>query len=326
MPTGTIPKIQLVESNQQQGVADFALFAYDRGSGQLVWNSGTMLAISSAKDIYFVGAGPIQSGSIRGGTNVFGIKIPQVSESHWPTAPRRTIHDGPSPSPRPPSANPPRSISTRSLPEPGSSLEPRALRPPGHLPERGPAEGERGPVRTEPPPVPDCPDPGTTDPVRVDPRDWIRDVPDFPKPGILFKDITPMLGHPEAFRAVIDRMTEAFASRSIDSAAAAAAGSSSALRWPCAGPGSCRSASPASSPTSPSGSNTSSNTAPTAWRIHSDAIGTGNACFVDDVLATGGNDRPCLPGPCRPDGRRGRRLRLRPRTVVPQRSEPPGAG
>jgi len=32
----------------------------------------------------------------------------------------------------------------------------------------------------------------------------IRDVPDFPKPGILFKDITPVLAHPEAMREVLD--------------------------------------------------------------------------------------------------------------------------
>ncbi len=32
----------------------------------------------------------------------------------------------------------------------------------------------------------------------------IRDVPDFPKPGILFKDITPVLANPEAFQKVID--------------------------------------------------------------------------------------------------------------------------
>ncbi len=32
----------------------------------------------------------------------------------------------------------------------------------------------------------------------------IRDVPDFPKPGILFKDITPVLGDPELFRAAVD--------------------------------------------------------------------------------------------------------------------------
>jgi adenine phosphoribosyltransferase len=32
---------------------------------------------------------------------------------------------------------------------------------------------------------------------------YIRDVPDFPKAGILFKDITPLLGHPEGLREVI---------------------------------------------------------------------------------------------------------------------------
>jgi len=36
----------------------------------------------------------------------------------------------------------------------------------------------------------------------------IRDVPDFPKPGILFKDITPMLGNAEAFEACIDLFAE----------------------------------------------------------------------------------------------------------------------
>lgn len=36
----------------------------------------------------------------------------------------------------------------------------------------------------------------------------IRDVPDFPKPGIMFKDITPVLEHPEAFKQAIELMTE----------------------------------------------------------------------------------------------------------------------
>jgi adenine phosphoribosyltransferase len=36
----------------------------------------------------------------------------------------------------------------------------------------------------------------------------IRDVPDFPKPGILFKDITPVLMHPAAFAEVVDEMAE----------------------------------------------------------------------------------------------------------------------
>ena len=32
----------------------------------------------------------------------------------------------------------------------------------------------------------------------MDLRSWIRDVPDFPKPGILFRDITPLLKDPRA--------------------------------------------------------------------------------------------------------------------------------
>jgi adenine phosphoribosyltransferase len=37
-------------------------------------------------------------------------------------------------------------------------------------------------------------------------RALIRDVPDFPHPGILFKDVTPLLGDAGAFRSVIDEM------------------------------------------------------------------------------------------------------------------------
>jgi adenine phosphoribosyltransferase len=38
---------------------------------------------------------------------------------------------------------------------------------------------------------------------------YIRDIPDFPKPGILFKDITPLLGDPAAFAFAVGRMEEA---------------------------------------------------------------------------------------------------------------------
>ncbi len=37
----------------------------------------------------------------------------------------------------------------------------------------------------------------------------IRDVPDFPEPGILFKDITPLLADPDGFRAVVTALAEA---------------------------------------------------------------------------------------------------------------------
>jgi adenine phosphoribosyltransferase len=42
----------------------------------------------------------------------------------------------------------------------------------------------------------------------LDIKSLIVDVPDFPKPGIVFKDITPVLAHPKAFAAVIDHFAE----------------------------------------------------------------------------------------------------------------------
>ena len=41
---------------------------------------------------------------------------------------------------------------------------------------------------------------------------FIRDIPDFPKPGILFKDITPLLGNPKAFYAAIDALAAHYGS------------------------------------------------------------------------------------------------------------------
>lgn len=43
----------------------------------------------------------------------------------------------------------------------------------------------------------------------------IRDIPDFPKPGIIFKDITPILTNPEAFKKVIDTLAERYADKNI---------------------------------------------------------------------------------------------------------------
>jgi adenine phosphoribosyltransferase len=40
----------------------------------------------------------------------------------------------------------------------------------------------------------------------MDLASFLRDVPDFPKPGILFKDITPMLASPEAMQAATDQL------------------------------------------------------------------------------------------------------------------------
>ena len=46
-------------------------------------------------------------------------------------------------------------------------------------------------------------------------RAAVRDVPDFPKPGILFKDITPILRDAVLFNDVVDHLTDSFANRDI---------------------------------------------------------------------------------------------------------------
>ena len=35
-------------------------------------------------------------------------------------------------------------------------------------------------------------------------ENYVADIPDYPEPGVIFKDITPLLADPEAFRAAID--------------------------------------------------------------------------------------------------------------------------
>jgi adenine phosphoribosyltransferase len=50
----------------------------------------------------------------------------------------------------------------------------------------------------------------------MDLKQFIRDVPDFPKPGIIFKDITTLLKEKEAFQHAIDLMAEHYKGKSID--------------------------------------------------------------------------------------------------------------
>ena len=47
-------------------------------------------------------------------------------------------------------------------------------------------------------------------------KDRIRDVPDFPNPGVGFKDITPLLGDPRAFSACIEALAGHFAGQRVD--------------------------------------------------------------------------------------------------------------
>jgi adenine phosphoribosyltransferase len=52
---------------------------------------------------------------------------------------------------------------------------------------------------------------------------YIRDIPDFPKPGILFKDITPLLAHPPVFRHAVEQLCDHYRGQQIDAVAAAEA-------------------------------------------------------------------------------------------------------
>jgi adenine phosphoribosyltransferase len=47
----------------------------------------------------------------------------------------------------------------------------------------------------------------------MDLRDYVRDIPDFPRPGIVFKDITPLLLDPNASHAALDALVDAARAR-----------------------------------------------------------------------------------------------------------------
>jgi adenine phosphoribosyltransferase len=65
--------------------------------------------------------------------------------------------------------------------------------------------------------------PETRYPILMDLRNYIRDIPDFPKPGIVFKDITPLLAEPKAFSHAMTLLAEHYRGVEIDAIAAAEA-------------------------------------------------------------------------------------------------------
>ncbi len=77
LPVGSaaIPEIALTKRTNQQAVCKIAVFAYDRMSGQPVWQSGNRKIASKAKDSWFLGAGPFQKGTIYDGTAFAGEKL-----------------------------------------------------------------------------------------------------------------------------------------------------------------------------------------------------------------------------------------------------------
>ena len=81
-------------------------------------------------------------------------------------------------------------------------------------------------------------------------EDTIRTIPDFPKPGILFRDVTTLFKNPEAFHQLISDMAEELKDKHVDVVVGPEArgfimGSALALHWARA---LCRRGSPASSP------------------------------------------------------------------------------
>lgn len=122
-------------------------------------------------------------------------------------------------------------------------------------------------------------------------KDYIRDIPDFPIPGILFRDITPLLAAPAAFAAAIDRLAERYQAESLDAIVAVesrgflfAAPLAQRLALPLLPvrkPGKLPAATLSVQYTLEYGANT--------LELHADAIAPGQrALIVDDLLATGG--------------------------------------
>lgn len=122
-------------------------------------------------------------------------------------------------------------------------------------------------------------------------RNVLRDVPDFPKPGILFRDITPLLLHPNLFLGATRAMADAFRSDHINRVlaiesrgflfGAPIAQELGAGLVPVRKPGKLPAASQRVEYALEYGTD--------ALEMHSDAIAPGDTVLiVDDLLATGG--------------------------------------
>src|SRR5438128_6886172 len=125
----------------------------------------------------------------------------------------------------------------------------------------------------------------------MDLAQYIRDIPDFPKPGIIFKDITPLLAEPRAFHQAIDLFAEHYRGRSIDAIAAAeargflfAAPLALALERPL-----IPLRKPGKLPHTTHSFRYELEYGSAELHVHTDAVASGaSVLLVDDVLATGG--------------------------------------
>jgi adenine phosphoribosyltransferase len=125
----------------------------------------------------------------------------------------------------------------------------------------------------------------------------VRDVPDFPEPGIVFKDIMPLLADPAAFREAVERLAEWAAPRQPDLILGAEArgfilGGALAHRLGC---GFCAARRPGKLPAKTISATYALEYGENALEVHADAFTNGARVLVhDDVLATGGTVRAIL--------------------------------
>lgn len=122
-------------------------------------------------------------------------------------------------------------------------------------------------------------------------NDYIRDIPDFPKEGIIFKDISPLLGDAAALKASIDQLAEKLAGKQIDAVAGVEArgfifGPLLAQRL---GVGFVPVRKPGKLPAETVSKSYDLEYGQATIEIHTDAIKPGaRVLVVDDLLATGG--------------------------------------
>ena len=119
----------------------------------------------------------------------------------------------------------------------------------------------------------------------------IRDVPDWPEPGVTFKDITPLLADPRAFAHVIDRLAEPHVGRGITKVVGIEA-RGFVIAAPVAhrlGAGFVPARKPGKLPRPTVAEEYSLEYGTDRLEVHTDAIEEGELVLVvDDVIATGG--------------------------------------
>jgi adenine phosphoribosyltransferase len=122
----------------------------------------------------------------------------------------------------------------------------------------------------------------------------IRDVPDFPTPGIVFRDLTPLLADVEALRFTVDTLADAFAGQRVDKVVGVEA-RGFIVAAPVAyrlGAGFVPVRKPGKLPWSTESEEYALEYGLDRLEIHSDALAAGDqVLIVDDVMATGGTAR-----------------------------------